>query len=190
MLVVPEILGHRQRRVAHAEPAARRFVHLPEHHHHVRQHARRLHVTVKLLAFPAPLAYPAKDPHALLGPFMLGIMSVSNPVLPTPAPPNRPALPPRSSGTRTSMTLIPVSKISDLVERRANGGGARWTVRHWTSAGAAWRSMALPKTSNIRERMPLPTGAFNWPPVSSTELPRARPSVGVSAIPRTRCASS
>src|ERR1017187_9896237 len=44
----------------------RRFVHLPEHHHHVRQHARRLHVTVKLLAFPAPFAYPAKNAHALL----------------------------------------------------------------------------------------------------------------------------
>ena len=28
------------------------------------------------------------------------------------------------------MTLMPVSKISDLVERRASGGGARWTVRH------------------------------------------------------------
>ena len=68
---------------------------------------------------------------------MLWIISVSSTVLPTPAPPNSPALPPRSSGTSTSMTLMPVSKISDLVERRASGGGARWTERHWTSAGAA-----------------------------------------------------
>ena len=45
--------------------------------------------------------------------------------------------------------------------------------------------MALPNTSNIRERIPLPTGAFNGPPVSSTAMPRARPCVGVSAIPRT-----
>ena len=88
-----------------------------------------------------------------------------------------------------SMTLIPVSKISDLVERRVNAGGARWTVRHCTSDGAAWRSMAFPNTSNIRERIPLPTGAFSCPPVSSTALPRAKPSVGVSAIPCTLCAS-
>ena len=27
--------------------------------------------------------------------------------------------------------------------------------------------MALPNTSNIRERIPLPTGAFSGPPVSS-----------------------
>ena len=31
------------------------------------------------------------------------------------------------------MALMPVSKISDLVERRASGGGARCTERHWTS---------------------------------------------------------
>src|ERR1035437_5733395 len=66
MLVVPEILGHGQRRVAHAEPAARRFVHLPEHHHHVWQHARRLHRTVEFLALTASFAYPAKNAHALL----------------------------------------------------------------------------------------------------------------------------
>ena len=83
------------------------------------------------------------------------------------------------------MTLMPVSKISDLVERRASGGGARCTERHWTSDNAASRSMVLPNTSNIRERIALPTGAFNGPPVSSTAMPRARPCVGVNAIPRT-----
>ena len=108
-----------------------------------------------------------------------------NPVLPTPAPPKSPALPPRSSGTRTSMTLMPVSKTSDLVERRASDGGARCTEGHWTSDNAASRSMVLPNTSNIRERTALPTGAFNGPPVFSTAIPRARPCVGVNAIPRT-----
>ena len=125
---------------------------------------------------------------------MLWIISVSSTVLPTPAPPKSPALPPRSSGTSTSMTLMPVSKISDLVERRASGGGSRCTERHWTSASGASRSMVLPNTSNIRERIPLPTGAFSGPPVSSTAMPRARPCVGVNAIPRTcrasRCAST
>ncbi len=68
MLVVPEILGHRQRRMAHAKPATRRLVHLPEHHHHVRQHACRLHVPVKFLSFTTSFAYSAKNAYALLVP--------------------------------------------------------------------------------------------------------------------------
>ena len=79
---------------------------------------------------------PQKMLTPLWCPIMLWIISVSSTVLPTPAPPNRPALPPRSSGASTSMTLMPVSKISDFVERRASGGGARCTERHCTSAGA------------------------------------------------------
>ena len=50
--------------------------------------------------------------------------------------------------------------------------------------------MTLPNTSNIRERISSPTGAFRGPPVSSTTMPRARPCVGVNAIPRTWRASS
>jgi hypothetical protein len=68
VLVVPEILGHRQRGVAHAEPAARRLVHLAEDHHHVRQHAGLLHVAVKLLAFATAFADAAKNADALLVP--------------------------------------------------------------------------------------------------------------------------
>src|ERR1035437_3659103 len=121
---------------------------------------------------------------------MLWIISVSSTVLPTPAPPNKPALPPRSSGTSTSMALMPVSKTPDLVERSDNGGGVRWTVRHCTSVGAGWRSMAWPNTSNIREIIVLPTGACRGAPVSSTSIPRANPCVGVKAMPRTLDASS
>src|SRR5471032_2563419 len=56
-------------------------------------------------------------------PIMLWIISVNSTVLPTPAPPNRPALPPRSSGTSRSITLIPVANTSERVERLAIGGG-------------------------------------------------------------------
>ena len=66
MLVVPEILGHGQGGVAHAEAASRRFVHLPEHHHHVRQYARRLHVAVEFLALTASFADSAKNADAVL----------------------------------------------------------------------------------------------------------------------------
>jgi hypothetical protein len=41
LLVVAEILGHRQRRVADAKATARRLVHLAEDHHHVRARRRR-----------------------------------------------------------------------------------------------------------------------------------------------------
>ena len=68
VLVVAEILGHRQRRVADAEAAARRLVHLAEDHHHVRQHAGLLHLAVELLAFAAALADAAENAHALVVP--------------------------------------------------------------------------------------------------------------------------
>ena len=43
---------------------------------------------------------------------ILLISSWINTVFPTPAPPNRPILPPFAYGASKSMTLIPVSKIS------------------------------------------------------------------------------
>ena len=66
MLVVAEIFGHRQRRVADAKTAARRLVHLTENHHHVRQHARSLHLAVKFLAFTTTFPDAAKNADALL----------------------------------------------------------------------------------------------------------------------------
>ncbi len=68
MFIVAEILGHRQRRVAHAEPAARRLVHLAENHHHVRQHTGGFHLAVKFLAFATTFADAAKNTDALLMP--------------------------------------------------------------------------------------------------------------------------
>ena len=68
VLVVAEILGHRQRRMSDAEPAARRLVHLAEDHHHVRQHAGFLHLAVKLLAFATAFADAAEDADALVMP--------------------------------------------------------------------------------------------------------------------------
>jgi hypothetical protein len=47
---------------------------------------------------------------------MLWISSVISTVLPTPAPPNSPALPPRSRGASRSMALMPVSKTSHAAE--------------------------------------------------------------------------
>ena len=53
---------------------------------------------------------------------MRAISSVRITVLPSPAPPNSPALPPRTKGVKRSITLMPVSKISVLVDRSVTGG--------------------------------------------------------------------
>ena len=45
-------------------------------------------------------------------------------VLPTPAPPKTPVLPPFVKGAIRSMTLIPVSKISTCVDCSSNDGRA------------------------------------------------------------------
>jgi len=66
MFVVAEVLGHGQGRVADAKTAAGRFVHLAEHHHHVRQHAGLLHFAVELFAFAATLADTAKYADTLM----------------------------------------------------------------------------------------------------------------------------
>jgi hypothetical protein len=58
----------------------------------------------------APSRQRSLTPQKMLTPswwsIMLRIISVNSTVLPTPAPPKRPALPPRSKGVNTSMTLI------------------------------------------------------------------------------------
>src|ERR687897_561236 len=51
-------------------------------------------------------------------------------VLPRPAPPNSPALPPRRNGVSRSMTLMPVSNTSALGVRSVNSGGWRWIGRY------------------------------------------------------------
>ena len=54
------------------------------------------------------------------------IISWMSTVLPTPAPPNRPILPPLTYGASRSSTLMPVSSISVFGSRSANAGGLRW----------------------------------------------------------------
>jgi hypothetical protein len=56
---------------------------------------------------------------------MLLINSIIKTVLPTPAPPNKPILPPRRYGANKSTTLIPVSKIEGFVSNSVNAGASR-----------------------------------------------------------------
>ena len=56
-------------------------------------------------------------------------------VLPTPAPPKRPILPPRTYGAIRSTTLIPVSKTSIFDVSSSNAGGSRWIGQRSAPAG-------------------------------------------------------
>src|SRR5262249_20393009 len=56
----------------------------------------------------------------------LWISSWIRTVLPTPAPPKRPTLPPRTYGAIRSTTFRPVSKISTVGESSSKAGGSRW----------------------------------------------------------------
>ena len=56
---------------------------------------------------------------------MLLIISMMITVLPTPAPPNTPVLPPRVKGAMRSITFNPVANTSACVVCSVSGGGAR-----------------------------------------------------------------
>ena len=128
---VAEVLGHRQGREGHAETGARRLVHLAEHHARLLDDAAAgvadlgfLHFEPQVGPFAGPLADAGEHRVTAVGRLaMRAISSVRMTVLPRPAPPNRPALPPRTNGVSRSMTLMPVSNSSVLVDRSASGGG-------------------------------------------------------------------
>ena len=56
---------------------------------------------------------------------MLRINSIIKTVLPTPAPPNKPTLPPVGYGANKSITLIPVSNTSVFGDKSCNSGAFR-----------------------------------------------------------------
>jgi hypothetical protein len=121
---VAEVLGHRQGRQGDAQTGARRFVHLAEHHAGLLDHAAAgvadlgfLHFQPEVVPFAGPFAHAGEDRVTAVALAIRAISSVRMTVLPRPAPPNRPALPPRTNGVSRSMTLMPVSNISVLVDR-------------------------------------------------------------------------
>src|SRR5665811_1474966 len=87
-------------------------------------------------------------------------------VLPTPAPPKSPALPPRSIGQSRSIALMPVSKISDWVRLSLRGGGGFWIERRGASVSGGPPSIGSPKRFSIRPSVVGPTGISMPPPVA------------------------
>ena len=100
-----------------------------------------------------------------------------NTVLPTPAPPKRPILPPRAYGARRSTTLIPVTRISAVVDCSVNSGASAWMGAYLVALMGPRSSMGSPVTLTIRPRVPGPTGMVMGAPVSRAGAPRVRPSV-------------
>ena len=118
---------------------------------------------------------------------MLWISSWISTVLPTPAPPKRPILPPRTYGAIRSITLMPVSKISTFEERSLKSGGSRWIgQRSLPAGGDSLPSTGSPSTFQTRPSVTSPTGTEIGAPVSTTAVPRAMPSVASMATARTR----
>ena len=107
---------------------------------------------------------------------MLLISSRMTTVLPTPAPPNAPTLPPLVKGQIRSMTLMPVSRIVRL--RVLLGQLGRLAVNRITfreMRPGPRLSTGSPVTLKMRPRVPSPTGTEIGPPVSVTGMPRFKP---------------
>jgi hypothetical protein len=101
-------------------------------------------------------------------------------VLPTPAPPKRPILPPLAYGASRSTTLMPVTSTSASVDCSVNSGGSVWMGIFFTPSMGPRSSRGSPVTFMMRPRVPGPTGTRMGPPVSTTSVPRTRPSVPVT----------
>ena len=177
--------------MAHAEPAAGRLVHLAEDHHHVRQHAGLLHLAVKLLALAAAFADAAEQADALV---------VADHVVDHLGEQHRLAHARPAEQARLAAALQRQQHVDHLDARledlgpggapapaAAARGGRCATPRPRPRPRGRWRCRTRRTSATA---LPLPTGTCSGPPVSSTVMPRASPWVGVSAMPRTRCASS
>ena len=98
------------------------------------------------------------------------IISWISTVLPTPAPPNRPILPPWTYGVSRSMTLMPVSNISVLDSSWSKAGALRWMPQRSviSSVSPSSRLRHSPMMLNTWPLVTSPTGTVIGPPVSVT----------------------
>ena len=81
-------------------------------------------------------------------------------VLPTPAPPNRPILPPFKYGANKSTTFIPVSSISAVPPISLYAGACLCIGNSGAFFGAGASSTGSPRTLNILPNVASPTGTL------------------------------
>src|SRR5690606_34640283 len=103
-------------------------------------------------------SFPTRRSSDLCALAMLLISSIMLTVLPTPAPPNRPTLPPLANGHIRSMTLMPVSSSSVAGDWSSYDGAARWISHVSAACTSPASSIGRPSTSMMRPRVPGPTG--------------------------------
>src|SRR4026208_1085221 len=106
---------------------------------------------------------------------MLLISSSMFTVLPTPAPPKRPILPPLENGQMRSITLMPVSRSSAEGDSSSSLGAIWWIERFLSDLIGPKSSMGRPSTFMMRPSVPVPTGTEIGPPGAVTFMPRRRP---------------
>mmetsp|Transcript_29261 Transcript_29261/g.93797 ORF Transcript_29261/g.93797 Transcript_29261/m.93797 type:complete len:206 (-) Transcript_29261:160-777(-) len=116
---------------------------------------------------------------------MLLMSSMMTTVLPTPAPPKRPILPPLAYGARRSTTLMPVTRISADLPCSVKVGALAWIGANLSVGTGPRSSTGSPMMFMIRPRAAGPTGTMIGLPVSSHSWPRTRPSVASMAMVRT-----
>ena len=119
-----EVLGHRQAGQAHAQARTGRLVHLAEDHHGLVDDARLGHFACRAACLRGCARPRRRTPSShRAAAAMLRISSVMITVLPTPAPPKMPILPPLVKGAIRSMTFMPVSKTCGFGRLVGEGGG-------------------------------------------------------------------
>ena len=105
---------------------------------------------------------------------MLLMSSIIVTVLPTPAPPNRPILPPLANGQMRSMTLMPVSSSSVDGDSSSNVGASRWIDIDLSASTGPRSSIGRPSTSMMRPSVLPPTGTMIGALVLTTFMPAAQ----------------
>ena len=106
-------------------------------------------------------------------------------VLPTPAPPKRPILPPFWYGVSRSITLIPVSRISTSWLCSSKPGALRWIDQCSSLSRLSKSSMVSPTTLKSLPSVFSPIGTFIESPVAATCMSLYKPSEAASIMQRT-----
>ena len=125
---------------------------------------------------------PAKTERPLWPLAMLFMSSWMSTVLPTPAPPKRPILPPLAYGSIRSMTLMPVNRTSASVVSSSYDGAGLCMGLPPSFVGFGMPSIDSPITFSRRPRALSPLGIMIGAPVLTTSMPRFRPSVDSMAM--------
>ena len=185
--LLAEVLRHRQAGQRDAHARAGRLVHLAEDEHRLVDDARLLHLEPEVVALARALAHAAERRQAAV---LLG--EVVDQLL------DEHGLADAGAAEQADLAALGVGReqVDDLdaglehlassasgPRRSGRGGGSASAPR---PRSARPRSIGSPSRLKMRPSVTSPTGTVIGPPVSTTSMPRARPSVVSIATARTR----